>query len=179
MAACTLVAGDCIYVTVTGDNGVTKTRPCVVMEVVPPGQPKLVMFMFGCSDTKPAYVNTPNFFRVTTDAESFDLMSLSNDTSFHVDDVRGILATSPQLKKRGRCGRTEFNELKRVYQAYKAAGLPIRVEPPNAPANLADMIRVHLAGSSKTAPVPTISAQPQPLISRTVTPVEPPDGSGQ
>ncbi len=143
MPACAVGEGDVVCVEILGDNGVAKKRFCVIVERIPPGVPMAVLLIFGCSRTKRDAIPT-RYFRVEEDTDAFDSIGLNNGTTFHIEDTRAFSATSPQLKKIGRCPRMEFLELKALVQTWTIEGHQIQVLPDKAPPEAHAAVAAHL-----------------------------------
>lgn len=101
----TVQRGDVFRLDIPGDNGETKRRICIVLDLSPPGRPDAAIIIFGCSQTK---VRTPPdaFVRVEQEHRTaFRALGLANPTSFHRDDIRVYDAASPMLAAERRAGR--------------------------------------------------------------------------
>jgi mRNA-degrading endonuclease toxin of MazEF toxin-antitoxin module len=127
--------GDVFWLELPGDNGETKRRPCVVVDLAPPGQPAVAILIFGCSTTKPrtdprAVVRIEESQRAT-----FRALGLSNATSFHREDIRCYDASSPMLapnKRAGRCPPATMTELRELLAQRYLDRAPIPLLPKQA-----------------------------------------------
>ena len=135
--------GDVVRVWVRGDNGEQKHRYCIVLAQHPAAQPKVVLLIFCCSETKAGSVW---YFRVDR-PRWIDLMSLDNPSTFHSEDVVYYNASSPVLQKIGTCPHEVFVKLKAFSQDRLSARWPVPVLPelPPPPEDVAVAARQHHA----------------------------------
>ena len=139
---CSVAPGDVVNILVRGDNNVEKQRYCVIMERVPPGMPSFVLAMFCCEKTK--FRASPNeVFRIDGNA-TIKTMNLDFSSSFHQEDVVAAAGTSPNLKKIGWTPRNEMEQLKRMYQVWKAQKRMPKFSPERQPATILASVAKHL-----------------------------------
>ena len=129
--------GDVFRLDIPGDNGETKRRVCVVLDLAPPapGRTIAAIFIFGCSETK-ARAASGTFLRIEAEQrQAFNALTLSNPTSFHVEDVRVYEATSPMLapdRRLGRCPPATMIEFRQLLVRRYLDATPIRALPSQA-----------------------------------------------
>lgn len=127
--------GDVFRLDIPGDNGVTKRRVCVVLDLAPPGKPLVAIVIFGCSETK-ARTSPTAVVRIEDEQRTvFNALKLTNATSFHRDDIRVYEAASPMLapgRRIGRCPAATMIELRRLLAERYRDAAPIPVLPTQA-----------------------------------------------
>lgn len=143
--------GDVFRLDISGDNGETKRRVCVILDLAPPARPAAAILIFGCSETKAC---TPSDAVVRVEVEQrtvFNALKLANATSFHREDIRAYDATSPMLalgRRVGRCPAATMIELRHLLeQRYREAAL-IPVLPAQASAQTRTVAATLTAGSA-------------------------------
>lgn len=127
-------SGDVYLLPIPGDNGQTKDRFCVVLDIYPTlSGAQVVSFVFGCSETKRgACVGT--FVRVEREpAAQFRSLGLANATTFHQEDIRHYDAWSPKFAhKSGFCTASLMIELRKLSVARNRQAAPIPLLPERA-----------------------------------------------
>lgn len=110
-------AGDVYIVPIRGDNGDVKPRRVLVLDGAPdPSDAKVLLIIFGCSETK-ARARTGTYIRIYDDDPDFPTFGLENSTTFHIEDIRFYDASSPFFSGRpkGKCSdpdrMIDFREL--------------------------------------------------------------------
>jgi hypothetical protein len=133
--------GDVYWLPIPGDNKQTKTRIAIVLEATPTRErPEAVVIIFGCSRTK-SRAKDGRYFRVDEESPWFNTLGLSNATTFHLEDIRFYDASSSRLtRRRGRCPRKPFLELRKLWDIFLeegVQGVPLLPAKPSAGAKQA------------------------------------------
>lgn len=134
MSLPTVRPGDVYRLPVPGDNGETKMRFSVILDSYPSiSAPKIVAFIFGCSETKRG-AKLSRFVRIeTTDRAAFNAIRLENGTTFHYEDIRLYDASSDRLvRKHGSCPQHVFQDLRTLYDIYRDENETILLLPERA-----------------------------------------------
>ena len=124
MGAAAVRPGDVYVLQIPGDNGEIKARPCVVLDGAPlPHRPRVVVIIFGCSNTK-ARAGRGRYVRIEDTARDFAKLGLANATTFHLEDIRFYDGGAPVFSRppKSRCGAERLIELKEL--------LELRLEEP-------------------------------------------------
>jgi hypothetical protein len=114
----TVRPGDVFRLWIRGRNGDVKRRVCVVVDGHPsPHAPRVVLFIFGCSNTK-GNATPEDYVRVeATNAVRFNALRLDNGTTFHADDIGLFDAHSASLRQRiSACPTSLLIELRQLVQ---------------------------------------------------------------